>query len=163
MTFLSLIGVVALSGIVVNDSLILVEFYNTRRREGTPMREALIAAGRQTVALSIAILPAYGVYLLVPAGCLAWSLGLHGMSLHRALRRVHVLLLPIRAFTLRMLPWLLAALCPLLITAMILDVVRPKNEPTPADVSVLPDALWLGLDWDVLCHCGLIGRCGALR
>ena len=47
MTFLSLIGGVALSGIVVNDSLILVEFYNGKRREGLPMREALVAAGRQ--------------------------------------------------------------------------------------------------------------------
>ena len=45
-TFLSLIGIVALSGIVVNDSLILVEFYNHERRRGTPVFEALIAAGR---------------------------------------------------------------------------------------------------------------------
>jgi multidrug efflux pump subunit AcrB len=47
MTFLSLIGFVALSGIVVNDSLILVDFYNVRRREGAEIREALVEAGRQ--------------------------------------------------------------------------------------------------------------------
>jgi HAE1 family hydrophobic/amphiphilic exporter-1 len=47
LTFLSLIGFVALSGIVVNDSLILVEFYNARRREGMGLVEGLIAAGRQ--------------------------------------------------------------------------------------------------------------------
>jgi multidrug efflux pump subunit AcrB len=47
LTFLSLIGFVALSGIVVNDSLILMDFYNTKRREGVPLREALVAAGRQ--------------------------------------------------------------------------------------------------------------------
>ncbi len=47
MTFLSLIGTVALSGVVVNDSLILLEFYNELRREGMPMREALVEAGRQ--------------------------------------------------------------------------------------------------------------------
>lgn len=46
MTFLSLIGFVALSGIVVNDSLILVEFYNTMRKEGMIVRDALVAAGR---------------------------------------------------------------------------------------------------------------------
>jgi hydrophobic/amphiphilic exporter-1 (mainly G- bacteria), HAE1 family len=46
MTFLSLIGFVALSGIVVNDSLILVEFYNTMRKKGMPVRDAMIAAGR---------------------------------------------------------------------------------------------------------------------
>ena len=46
LTFLSLIGFVALSGIVVNDSLILVEFFNTMRAQGMPMDEALVAAGR---------------------------------------------------------------------------------------------------------------------
>jgi multidrug efflux pump subunit AcrB len=46
LTFLSLIGFVALTGVVVNNSLILIEFYNHRRRDGLPLREALIAAGR---------------------------------------------------------------------------------------------------------------------
>ncbi|MEO1235883.1 MAG: efflux RND transporter permease subunit [Planctomycetota bacterium] len=46
MTFLSLIGMVALTGIVVNDSLILVEFYNHERQRKTPVFEALLAAGR---------------------------------------------------------------------------------------------------------------------
>jgi len=46
LTFLSLIGFVALSGIVVNDSLILVEFYNKMRDKGLPIRDALVAAGR---------------------------------------------------------------------------------------------------------------------
>ncbi len=46
MTFLSMIGFVALSGIVVNDSLILVEFYNHRRAKGIPVRQALIESGR---------------------------------------------------------------------------------------------------------------------
>lgn len=45
LTFLSLIGFVALSGVVVNDSLILVEYYNHLRREGHPLREALVMAG----------------------------------------------------------------------------------------------------------------------
>jgi HAE1 family hydrophobic/amphiphilic exporter-1 len=47
MTFLSLIGFVALSGIVVNDSLIFVKFYNEKRAEGESIQAALIAAGRQ--------------------------------------------------------------------------------------------------------------------
>ncbi len=47
LTFLSLIGFVALSGIVVNDSLILVQFFNERRREGASFRDGLIQAGRQ--------------------------------------------------------------------------------------------------------------------
>jgi multidrug efflux pump subunit AcrB len=47
LTFFSVIGFVALSGIVVNDSLILVQFYNRRRAAGEPLIEALVAAGRQ--------------------------------------------------------------------------------------------------------------------
>ena len=46
LTFLSLIGMVALAGIVVNDSLILIEFYNLRRREGRTHYDALLDAGR---------------------------------------------------------------------------------------------------------------------
>lgn len=46
LTFLSLIGFVALSGIVVNDSLILVEFYNKMREKGQPIRESMVAAGK---------------------------------------------------------------------------------------------------------------------
>lgn len=47
MMILSLIGFVALTGIVVNDSLIYIEFYNELRRQGMEMREALIEAGRR--------------------------------------------------------------------------------------------------------------------
>ena len=44
-SFLSMIGFVALSGVVVNDSLIFVEFYNARRKAGELMRDALLSAG----------------------------------------------------------------------------------------------------------------------
>lgn len=46
LTFLSMIGFVALSGVVVNGSLIFVQFYNAQREEGMSLRDALIAAGR---------------------------------------------------------------------------------------------------------------------
>ncbi|MFG0251071.1 MAG: efflux RND transporter permease subunit [Phycisphaeraceae bacterium JB051] len=46
LTFLSIIGFVALSGIVVNDSLILVEFYNGHREKGHDMLESLVEAGK---------------------------------------------------------------------------------------------------------------------
>ncbi len=45
-TFLSLIGFVAVSGIVVNDSLILVQFYNAKRADGLGLVDGLIEAGR---------------------------------------------------------------------------------------------------------------------
>jgi multidrug efflux pump subunit AcrB len=47
MTFLSLIGFVALSGIVVNDSLILVQFSNGEIARGATLRDSLVTAGRQ--------------------------------------------------------------------------------------------------------------------
>jgi multidrug efflux pump subunit AcrB len=47
LTILSMIGIVALTGIVVNDALILVNFTNKERESGTPIVEAVIAAGRR--------------------------------------------------------------------------------------------------------------------
>lgn len=47
LTFLSLIGFVALSGIVVNDSLILVQFFNGERERGRPFVDALLDSGRR--------------------------------------------------------------------------------------------------------------------
>ena len=45
LTLLSLIGSVALAGVVVNDSLVMVDYVNRRRREGMDMREAVLTAG----------------------------------------------------------------------------------------------------------------------
>jgi HAE1 family hydrophobic/amphiphilic exporter-1 len=47
LTILSMIGLVALTGIVVNDALILVDFINKERREGKLLFEAVISAGRR--------------------------------------------------------------------------------------------------------------------
>ncbi len=47
LTILSLIGFVALTGIVVNDSLILVDWINRMRRQGLSPHEAVISAGTQ--------------------------------------------------------------------------------------------------------------------
>ncbi len=46
LTLLSLIGFVALAGIVVNDSLIFMQFFNERRREGMDVHDAAYNAGR---------------------------------------------------------------------------------------------------------------------
>jgi multidrug efflux pump subunit AcrB len=42
LTFLSGIGMVALTGILVNDSLILIDFINKLIEKGTPLREAVV-------------------------------------------------------------------------------------------------------------------------
>ncbi|WP_428618645.1 efflux RND transporter permease subunit [Shewanella sp.] len=45
MSVLSLCGIVALAGVVVNDSLILVDFVNRARTQGLPLKDATIDAG----------------------------------------------------------------------------------------------------------------------
>ena len=43
--FFSLLGIIALSGVVVNASLVLVDYINRQRREGVPLFEAVTLAG----------------------------------------------------------------------------------------------------------------------
>ena len=45
LTLFTMFGVVALAGIVVNDSIVLIDFINQRVREGRPMKVALREAG----------------------------------------------------------------------------------------------------------------------
>ncbi len=45
LTILSLFGLVALSGVVINDSLVLVDFINRRRAAGNSLEEAIREAG----------------------------------------------------------------------------------------------------------------------
>lgn len=45
LTFLSLIGVMALLGVVVNDSLVMIDFVNGARKEGRDPKEAILHAG----------------------------------------------------------------------------------------------------------------------
>ncbi len=47
LSMLSLFGVVALSGVVINDSLLLIDKVNRIRREGTALQEALLNAGQR--------------------------------------------------------------------------------------------------------------------
>ncbi|MCH2073726.1 MAG: efflux RND transporter permease subunit [Puniceicoccaceae bacterium] len=47
MSILSVLGFVALAGVVVNDSLVLVDFINHERKEGKPLRLAIEDAGAQ--------------------------------------------------------------------------------------------------------------------
>ncbi len=45
LTLISMFGVVALTGVVVNDSLIMIDFINRARRDGMDMRTAVIESG----------------------------------------------------------------------------------------------------------------------
>ena len=45
LSIMSLCGIVALSGVVVNDSLVLVDYVNRNRDEASTIREAAVIAG----------------------------------------------------------------------------------------------------------------------
>ena len=67
LAILSIIGIVALSGVVVNDSLVMVDFINRYKREdGKTSLEAALAAGprrfRPILLTSITTLPLSQVY-----------------------------------------------------------------------------------------------------
>ena len=47
LTLFSMFGLVALSGVVINDSIVLIDFINTRVRAGVPVREALLESGER--------------------------------------------------------------------------------------------------------------------
>jgi len=44
---MSMFGIIALAGVVVNDSLIMVEFVNRARRSGMRLKDAVLKAGTQ--------------------------------------------------------------------------------------------------------------------
>ena len=45
LSILSMFGIVALSGVVVNDSLVLIDFANRKRRDGMSSHDAILGAG----------------------------------------------------------------------------------------------------------------------
>ncbi|MCP4885382.1 MAG: efflux RND transporter permease subunit [Planctomycetaceae bacterium] len=47
LTLFSMFGLVALAGVVVNDSIVLIDFINSRVRQGIPIREALLESGQR--------------------------------------------------------------------------------------------------------------------
>ncbi len=47
LTIFSMFGLVSLTGVVVNDSIVMVDFINQRLQAGTPLRTALLEAGRR--------------------------------------------------------------------------------------------------------------------
>ena len=47
LTLFSVLGLVALTGVVVNDSIVLVDFINTRLKAGEPLHQAVVEAGQR--------------------------------------------------------------------------------------------------------------------
>lgn len=88
LSFLALLGTVGLSGVVVNSSIILMDFVNRKRAQGVERRDAIIEAGRirlrpvliTTTTTVMGLFPvAYGLWgsdpILIPAAlALMWGL-----------------------------------------------------------------------------------------
>ena len=49
-SYLSVFGMLALAGVVVNDSLVMVDFINCRRAEGVSLKDAILTAGSALLA-----------------------------------------------------------------------------------------------------------------
>ncbi|MBN2120677.1 MAG: efflux RND transporter permease subunit [Candidatus Omnitrophica bacterium] len=70
LNFFMMMGIVGLTGIVVNDSIVLVEFINNLRRKGVQRRESIVEAGKlrlrpvllTTITTALGLTPtAYGI------------------------------------------------------------------------------------------------------
>jgi len=70
----ALIGVVGLAGIVVNDSLVLVDFINTRRAQGMAIDDAIVEAAR------LRLRPIFLTSVTTIAGLAPLALGIGGRS-----------------------------------------------------------------------------------
>ncbi len=88
LSFIALMGVVGLSGVVVNDSIVLVDFIKRERQAGVELRQAVVQAGitrlrpvfLTTITTFLGLVPtAYGIggndpFLKPMAVALAWGL-----------------------------------------------------------------------------------------
>jgi len=71
LSFFMMMGIIGLSGIVVNDSIVLVEFVNNLRRKGIDRRDSIVRAGQlrlrpvllTTITTALGLAPtAYGIW-----------------------------------------------------------------------------------------------------
>ena len=67
MTMLSIFGIVGLSGVIVNDALVMIDFINEELEKGRPMREAIIegALGRFRPIFLTSVTTFLGVFPLI--------------------------------------------------------------------------------------------------
>jgi multidrug efflux pump subunit AcrB len=57
LTLLSFMGMLALSGVVVNDPIVLVDYTNLKRKEGMNIKQAVFESGGTTIQTGITDLP----------------------------------------------------------------------------------------------------------
>lgn len=47
LTFLSLFGIIGLSGVIINGALLMIDFVNRKRREGAPFQQAIVESAQE--------------------------------------------------------------------------------------------------------------------
>mgnify|MGYP001803225183 FL=1 len=122
LTFLSIIGFIALAGVVVNDSLIFIEFYNERRREGANVHDSAMAAGRARLR----------AILLTT---ITTVLGLSPLMLEQSFQARFLI------------PMAITIACGLISATFIILIVLPCLLMITADIGRVMRALWSGR-WD---------------
>ena len=122
LTFLSIIGFIALAGVVVNDSLIFIEFYNERRREGANVHDSAMAAGRARLR----------AILLTT---ITTVLGLSPLMLEQSFQARFLI------------PMAITIACGLISATFIILIVLPCLLMIAADIGRVMRALWSGR-WD---------------
>lgn len=133
MTFLSLIGFVALAGVVVNDSLIYMKFFNERRESGFEVFDACIAAGRARVR----------AILLTTVTTV---LGLLPLMLEQSFQARFLI------------PMAITITCGLISATVIILVVLPCFLMIFADLKMLTLTLWTGRVHDPRHLAGIVGE-----
>jgi len=71
----SFIAIIGLTGLVVNDAIVLIDFINQRLRDGLPLRQALLMAGHQRMR------PIFMTTITTIAGLLPMAVGLPRFSI----------------------------------------------------------------------------------
>lgn len=133
MTFLSLIGFVALAGVVVNDSLIFMKFFNEKRDAGLGTYDACIAAGQARVR----------AILLTTVTTV---LGLSPLMLEQSFQAKFLI------------PMAITISCGLISATAIILVVLPCFLMIFADVSRLARTLWTGEIQESAQLAGVVGE-----
>jgi hypothetical protein len=104
---------------------------------------ALALTAALAIAFAVAALPSAGILLLLPGAASVLAVAQIGVRLLRSLRRRSLAVLPLRATSARLWPWVLAAIAAMLATALVVEAsVRSPDGlvPSPSAVGLLPAA-----------------------
>ncbi len=93
-------------------------------------------------ALAASTMRAYGVYLLVPAGCLLLAIVLALIRFVVVMKRRRVQIEAFGGFNRRTVPWFAISFVPLACTMWMLQMVGETADPTVTEVGLLPASPW---------------------